>query len=184
MESHLSLLFKQTLPYCGEFWPVSLSRWPNLSPRDPDRDEPRKRRDGGNNDRRRAIEPQQAKHLLCCFLSTRSLSEAAPCRFQRGVNNNGDPYPSRKENQSTIEVFLLPENRVESMLAPEGSDGINQEIKGNWGKCDEDCDCCVGPRDIFLNEGCRTCDEKGVDGGYLVVERVFHAFRGMEYENS
>lgn len=37
--------------------------------------------------------------------------------------------------------------------------------------------------DVYLEEGYGTCDEEGVDGGYLVVERVFHAFWGVEYED-
>ena len=107
-----------------------------------------------------------------------------PRRFQRGVNKNEDPHSSRKENQSAVEVFLLPENRVESMLAPESSGRIDQEIEGNRGRCDEDCNCCVESCDISLKDGYGTCDEKGIDGRHLVVERVFHPFWGMEYEDS
>jgi hypothetical protein len=70
------------------------------------------------------------------------------------------------------------------MLAPESPDGINQEIEGNRRRRDEDCDCGVESCDVFLEEGYGTCDEEGIDGGYLVVERVFHAFWGMKYEDS
>ena len=38
--------------------------------------------------------------------------------------------------------------------------------------------------DVFLEEGYGTRDEEGIDGRHLVVECVFHAFWGMEYENS
>ena len=41
----------------------------------------------------------------------------------------------------------------------------------------ESCDVCLEERE-------RTCDEEGIDGGYLVVESFFHAFRGVEYEDS
>ena len=55
------------------------------------------------------------------------------CRSQRGVNNDGDPYCNREENHSAVDIFLLSENRVKSMFAPEGPDGIDQEINRNWG---------------------------------------------------
>ena len=70
------------------------------------------------------------------------------------------------------------------MFAPECLDGMDQEIEGNWGRCDEDCDCCVELCDVLLKEGYGTCDEKGVEGGNLIVERIFHAFWGVEYEDS
>ena len=69
------------------------------------------------------------------------------------------------------------------MVAPESSDGISQEIKGNWGRCNKDRSCCVDSREAFLEEGYGTRDEKGIDGRHLVVERVFHPFWGMEYED-
>lgn len=70
------------------------------------------------------------------------------------------------------------------MLAPESSDGVDQEVDGNRGRHDADCDCCVESRDVCLEEGHGTCDEKGVDCRDLVVERVFHPVRGVEYEDS
>ena len=70
------------------------------------------------------------------------------------------------------------------MFAPESPDGVKQEIKRNWGRHDEDRNCCVESCDAFLKEGYGTCDEKGIDSGHLVVERVFHVFWGMEYEDS
>ena len=69
------------------------------------------------------------------------------------------------------------------MLSPESPDGVNQEIEGGWRKCDGDCDRRMESRDIFLNERCETCNEKGIDTRNLVVEHVFHAFRGMKYED-
>lgn len=70
------------------------------------------------------------------------------------------------------------------MFTPESSDGINQEIDGDWGRCNGDCDRCVEARDVCLDEGYGTCDEDGVDGRELVVERVFHSSWGVEYEDS
>lgn len=70
------------------------------------------------------------------------------------------------------------------MYVPKRPYGINQKIKGDRGRCDEDRDRRVESGDVFLKEGHRTCDEKGVDGGDLVVEDVFDAFWGVEYEDS
>ena len=114
---------------------------------------------------------------------TRSLGEATLCRFQRGVNNDRDPYSSGKENQSAIEVVFLSENRVEPVLTPKSSNGINQKVDGDRGRCDGDCDCRVESRDVCLEDGYGTRNEEGVDGRDLVVERVFHAFRSVEYED-
>ena len=69
------------------------------------------------------------------------------------------------------------------MLSPESPDGVHQKIEGNWGKCNEDCDRCVESCNIFLNERYEACNEKGIDTRNLVVEHVFHAFRGMKYED-
>ena len=70
------------------------------------------------------------------------------------------------------------------MFAPKSLDGINQEIKGNRGRRDEDCHCCMESRDVLLKEGYGTCDEKGIDGRHLVVERVFHLVWGIKYEDN
>lgn len=40
------------------------------------------------------------------------------------------------------------------------------------------------PCDVLLDEGYGTCNEEGIDGRYLVVEHVFYAFWGVEYEDS
>ena len=106
------------------------------------------------------------------------------CQSRRGINDDGDPYSSGEKNQSTIEVIFLAEDRVESVLVPERSDRINQEIHGNWRRCDKDRDCCVEARDVPLEEGYGTCNEEGIDGRHLVVERVFHSFWRVEYEDS
>jgi hypothetical protein len=116
--------------------------------------------------------------------TTRPLGEVMLCRFQRGVNDDANPYSNHEEDQSAVEVFLLPENRAESMLAPESPGGIDQKIKGNRGRRDEDCDCRMESRDVPFKKGYGTRDEKGIDDGHLVVERVFHAFWSMEYEDS
>ena len=39
-------------------------------------------------------------------------------------------------------------------------------------------------RDIRLEDGYGTRNEEGIDGGDLVVERVFYTLRGVEYEDS
>ena len=106
------------------------------------------------------------------------------CRFQRCVNDNGDPYCSCEENHSAVEVFFPPKNRVESMFAPESPDGIEQEVNGNRRRHDEVCNCCVESCDVLLKEGYGTCDKEGIYGRHLVVERFFDAFWGMEYEDS
>jgi len=41
----------------------------------------------------------------------------------------------------------------------------------------------VKSSDVFLDEGYRTRDEKGIDGRYLIIERLFHAFRSVEDED-
>jgi len=69
------------------------------------------------------------------------------------------------------------------MFTPKSPDGINQEVNRNRGRCDGDCNFCVELSDVLFNEGYGTCDEKGVDGGHLIVERVFHTFWGKEYED-
>ena len=115
---------------------------------------------------------------------TRSLGESALCRFQRGVNDERDPYSNRKENQSAIEVVSLSEDRVEPVLTPKSPDGINQKVDRDWGRCNGDCDCRVESRDVRLEDGYGTRNEEGIDGGDLVVERVFYTFRGVEYEDS
>ena len=66
--------------------------------------------------------------LLSSHGPTRSLSEATLCRFQRGVNDNSNPYSNGKENQSAIEEVSLSENRIEPVLTPEGSDGVNHKV--------------------------------------------------------
>ena len=104
--------------------------------------------------------------------------------FPRGVNESEDPYYESEENQSTVEVVLLSENRVEPMLAPESSEGINQEIDGNRGCYDVGYDRGVDSRDGPLEQGHTTCDEESVDAGELVVEYVLHAMWGVEYEGS
>ena len=114
---------------------------------------------------------------------TRSLSEATLRRFQRGVNDNGDPGSNGEENQSAIQVVFPPENRVESVLAPESPDGIDQEIDGDWRRCDGDCNCCMEARDVCLEEGYGACNEEGIDGGDLVIEHIFHPPWGVEYED-
>ena len=68
------------------------------------------------------------------------------------------------------------------MFAPESPDGIDQETERNRGRCDGDGDCRVEVCEVTLEEGYGTCDEECVDGGQLVVECVFHVFRGVEYE--
>jgi len=70
------------------------------------------------------------------------------------------------------------------MFVPESSDGINQEIEGNQGRRNKNCNFCMESCDVLLKEGYGTCDEKGIDGRHLVVERVFHTFWGMEYEDN
>ena len=70
------------------------------------------------------------------------------------------------------------------MFAPKGSDGIDQKVCENQGRHDEDCDRCVRLRDIFLGDACDARYEKGVYRRNLVVEHVFDAFWGMEYEDS
>ena len=104
--------------------------------------------------------------------------------MQRSVNGNGGPYSNGEENQSPIKVVFLSENRVEPVLAPEGSDGISQKIDGDRGRCDCECGCRMKSCDVRLEDGYRTRNEDGIDGGDLVVERIFDAFRGVEYEDS
>ena len=70
------------------------------------------------------------------------------------------------------------------MFAPESLDRINQEIIRDRRQRDAGCDCCVELCDVLSNEGYGACDKKGIDSGHLVVERVFHAFWGKEYEDS
>jgi len=45
------------LPYCRKLWPVSLPRWPNLFPRQYDRDGPRNHRNSRGDDRPRTNQP-------------------------------------------------------------------------------------------------------------------------------
>ena len=70
------------------------------------------------------------------------------------------------------------------MSAPESPDGINQEIKGNWGRRDENCNCSVESCNVLLEEGYGACDKNGIDSGHLIIECLFHAFWGVEYEDS
>ena len=70
------------------------------------------------------------------------------------------------------------------MLAPKSSDGINQKIDGNRGRCDDNRNRYVRLCDVFLGEGCDACYEEGIHRRQLVVECVFDAFWGMEYEDS
>lgn len=69
------------------------------------------------------------------------------------------------------------------MFAPEGSDGINQKVDGDRGRCDGECDCRVESCDVRLDDGYRARNEESIDGGDLVVECVFPPSRGVEYEN-
>ena len=70
------------------------------------------------------------------------------------------------------------------MLAPKSSDGINQKIDGDRGRCDEGCDGCVRLGDVTLGEGYDARYKKGIHCRHLVVECVFDTLWGMEYEDS
>ena len=121
---------------------------------------------------------------MCSSGPTRSLGKATPCRIQRGVNDNGDPYSSGEENQSAVQVVFPSEDCVKPVPTPKRSDRVNQEVDGGRGRCDGECECCVEPCDVRLEDGHRTRDEKGIDGRDLVIERVFHPSWGVEYEDS
>ena len=69
------------------------------------------------------------------------------------------------------------------MFSPESLDGIKQEIKGDRGQRDGDCDSCVESGDASLKEGDGAHDEKGIDIRHLVVECLFHPVWGVEYED-
>lgn len=115
--------------------------------------------------------------------TTRCLSKGFTRRFS-SVNKNNSPYSNCDENQSSVEVFSLPEYLFEPMLVPKSSDGIDQKTNGNWGRYDGDCDRCVRLCDVALVEGWDARYEKGIHRRQLVVERIFDTFWGMEYEDS
>ena len=112
------------------------------------------------------------------------LAEATLRRAQRRVDNDRGPYSNSEEDQSAVQILILPQNRVESVGAPESSDRIHEEVYGNRRRRDEYRDCCVESRDVLLEEGYGTCDEEGVDRRYLVVKRVFDALWSVEYKDS